>query len=218
MLRRNHTIHPVLLPFVPLVETVTKQFAPFCEVALHDLREPDHSLVAIDGELTRRPLGAPITNYVLRLLRENPEDLRENYVYETTGKDGRRFKSSTTFIRDGEGKILGCFCINFALDALLAGMECLRELCAVPPAEGPERSKEQFSNDVTDVAGAIMEEVLGKLTVPPAKLGKAEKIRVVQELESKGLFLVKGAVDIVAARLGVTKFTVYNYMERGKGN
>ncbi|MFZ2034059.1 MAG: PAS domain-containing protein, partial [Candidatus Dormiibacterota bacterium] len=36
-----------------------------CEVVVHDLREPEHSVVAISGTLTGRQVGAPIPDPAL---------------------------------------------------------------------------------------------------------------------------------------------------------
>ena len=42
---------------------------------------------------------------------------------------------------------------------------------------------------------------------------KEDKLTIVENLEQKGIFDVKGAVEYVAERLGVTNFTVYNYLK-----
>ena len=36
-------------------------------------------------------------------------------------------------------------------------------------------------------------------------------------MDEKGIFLVKGAIDKVAARLGVSKVTIYSYLDEAKG-
>ena len=41
----------------------------------------------------------------------------------------------------------------------------------------------------------------------------SEKVQLVQSLEFQGAFLFRGAVDFVAKSLGVSKFTVYNYLK-----
>ncbi|WP_336989646.1 helix-turn-helix domain-containing protein [Bacillus infantis] len=41
-----------------------------------------------------------------------------------------------------------------------------------------------------------------------------EKVECVRQLEEKGAFLIKGATDYVANVLGVSKFTVYNYLQK----
>jgi predicted transcriptional regulator YheO len=46
------------------------------------------------------------------------------------------------------------------------------------------------------------------------KQAKVEAVRVMQE---RGLFIVKGGVEKAAAALGVSRYTVYNYLEQLRG-
>ena len=46
------------------------------------------------------------------------------------------------------------------------------------------------------------------------KQAKVEAVRVMQE---RGLFIVKGGVEKAAAALGVTRYTIYNYLEQLRG-
>ena len=48
---------------------------------------------------------------------------------------------------------------------------------------------------------------------PVAYMQKEDKLALVGSLEEKGIFDVKGAVEYVAERLGVTNFTIYNYLK-----
>ncbi|MDD4365685.1 MAG: PAS domain-containing protein [Synergistales bacterium] len=215
-MKRLDSIDPFLAPFVPVVETVASQFGANCEVALHDLRHPQSSLIAISGFLTDRPLGAPITNYVLNLIKRHGDDVADSYHYGTTTKDGKQLKSSTTFIRDGEGHVIGCLCINFCIEAFLFSAEALKEFCAVPCGEENDEPREQFSSDVTEVVGTILEETLRRHAMPPSRMEKPDKMAIVEELDNRGLFLVKGAIDLVASRLEISKFTLYGYLDQIK--
>ena len=47
-----------------------------------------------------------------------------------------------------------------------------------------------------------------------SKHAKVEAVRVMQE---RGLFIVKGGVEKAAEALGVTRYTVYNYLEQLRG-
>jgi hypothetical protein len=52
---------------------------------------------------------------------------------------------------------------------------------------------------------------------PLAELDRAEKQRVVALLEERGAFTVRHGVETVASALGVSRFTVYNYLNRQDG-
>src|SRR3546814_3479710 len=75
MIRRppRATRTDTLFPYTTLFRSQT--FAPFCEVVVHDLRDPDSSLVAIENPLSRRTAGDPATE--LGLARRSEEHTSE---------------------------------------------------------------------------------------------------------------------------------------------
>ncbi|PBC60605.1 transcriptional regulator [Streptomyces sp. Tue6028] len=52
---------------------------------------------------------------------------------------------------------------------------------------------------------------------PLADLDRKAKQEVVRILEARGAFSVRHGVETVASALGVSRFTVYNYLNREKG-
>ncbi|MCQ8192513.1 helix-turn-helix domain-containing protein [Streptomyces rugosispiralis] len=52
---------------------------------------------------------------------------------------------------------------------------------------------------------------------PLAALDRKTKQSVVRQLEQRGAFSVRHGVETVAGALGVSRFTVYNYLNREKG-
>ncbi|GGS52503.1 helix-turn-helix domain-containing protein [Streptomyces griseoviridis] len=54
--------------------------------------------------------------------------------------------------------------------------------------------------------------------VPLADLDRKAKQEVVRNLEARGAFSVRHGVETVASALGVSRFTVYNYLNREKGS
>ena len=53
-----------------------------------------------------------------------------------------------------------------------------------------------------------------RLNGPLAELDRETKQRVVRTLEQRGAFTIRHGVETVAAALGVSRFTVYNYLNR----
>lgn len=49
---------------------------------------------------------------------------------------------------------------------------------------------------------------------PLADLGRKEKQQLVRHLEERGAFALRHGVETVASALGVSRFTVYNYLNR----
>jgi hypothetical protein len=67
--------------------------------------------------------------------------------------------------------------------------------------------------DSLDHILAAMERKKGK---PLADLDRKAKQEVVRILEARGAFSVRHGVETVASALGVSRFTVYNYLNREK--
>lgn len=45
---------------------------------------------------------------------------------------------------------------------------------------------------------------------------KKEKVEIVRQMQEKGLFIVRGGVEMAARVLGVSRYTVYNYLDEIK--
>ncbi|MET9988646.1 helix-turn-helix domain-containing protein [Streptomyces mutabilis] len=69
--------------------------------------------------------------------------------------------------------------------------------------------------DSLDHILAAMERRQGR---PLAELDRRAKQEVVRTLEARGAFSVRHGVETVASALGVSRFTVYNYLNREKGS
>ncbi|MEV8593025.1 helix-turn-helix domain-containing protein [Streptomyces sp. NPDC052012] len=54
--------------------------------------------------------------------------------------------------------------------------------------------------------------------MPLADLDRRAKQEIVRSLEARGAFAVRHGVETVASALGVSRFTVYNYLNREKGS
>jgi HTH domain len=70
------------------------------------------------------------------------------------------------------------------------------------------------------VHGALERMIAGvesELGAPLAELSRENKQRAVRLLEARGAFQLRKAVEEVADALGVSRFTVYNYLNAGSG-
>lgn len=69
-------------------------------------------------------------------------------------------------------------------------------------------------SDSLDQILAALERKHGR---PLAELDRKTKQAVVRSLEARGAFSVRHGVETVAGALGVSRFTVYNYLNRSEG-
>ena len=117
------------------------QFGRNCEVVIHDLRgdNHEHTIVAIEnGHVTGRSIGDGPSHIVLKSLRENPEMIEDRISYLTKTSDGRVLKSTTLFIRDDDGKVIGLMGINYDISMFVAVDDAIRAF-TMPSAPLPAR-------------------------------------------------------------------------------
>jgi hypothetical protein len=58
----------------------------------------------------------------------------------------------------------------------------------------------------------------GQIRRPISKMSRAQKQQVVRFLDERGAFNLKKSVETVADALGVSRFTVYNYLDSTRGS
>lgn len=190
-----------------LVATLGNQ----CEVVIHDLYDLEHSVVWIEGDVTGRKPGAPMTDLGMEKIQKGETADLPNYRTETA--DGQLLKSSSTFIVNEEGEVVGAFCINWNVSTLIAAEQVLKNLVQITDGEPV---KETFVDDVTEIIEKATERAVLEMGKPLALMEKVDKVSLVQLLDQKGIFQLRRAVPIVADLLGVTRQTVYNYLEEAE--
>lgn len=210
-------MHPILKSIIPLVEGIAKTFGKNCEVVLHDFDNFQSSIIAIEnGHVTGRSVGSPMTEVGLQAIQKgHTEDNIINYTGKST--DGRALKSSTMFIKDEEGKAIGCFCINFDMSELIVAQNAIQEITQTEEKE-ESKAKDTASNSVNDVLTNIVAATLEAYGKPVSYMNKDEKVNVVKKLDEQGAFLIKGAIDYVAKILCVSRYTIYNYLDEIRVN
>jgi predicted transcriptional regulator YheO len=199
----------------PLVEGIAETFGSRCEVVLHDLRNLknlDHSIVKIaNGHVTGRSVGGPITDQGLRYLKSaSTEDLLINYSSET--KNGRPLKSSTVIFRDEKRNPIAALCINFDITDIVNFSSLVEDVFRVSDDQA-KNAAETFHGDIASTLNAMIDERITKAGKTVPSMEREDKIEIIRELDSQGFFLIKGAIKLIAARFGVSKYTIYNYLE-----
>jgi predicted transcriptional regulator YheO len=211
---------------------LAQAIGPQSEVVLHDLTRLPNSIVAIGGNLTNRSVGGPINTFVLEIIRKGTSEDFLNYM--THMPDGRTFRSSTLFIHDEYGEATACLCINVDVSDLLKLRDALTTITTPESIVGSDLVEsdagsgssfvaiahtgkdETFPVTVDEVMVEAVRQAISAIGVPPDLMQKRHKLEVVRLLEERGLFLIRDAVDFVANALGVTRYTIYNYLNELK--
>jgi predicted transcriptional regulator YheO len=198
-----------------LADLVTRMFGDNCEIAIHDLTSENKGLIYITGDVTRRELGSPVTDAVVKYLARDGNNVADRHCFMTLTDDGRELKSSTSYIKDSTGKVVAAFCINFNTTDHHNAIQLLesfvnRGMAGDPGMDEPEK----ISFSIDNTMGSLFEGAVGEIGKRPASMTTNEKIRLVKILETKGAFQIRGVVSQVALRLGVSNFTIYNYLKK----
>jgi predicted transcriptional regulator YheO len=197
-----------------VADAVIKTFGRNCEVAVHDLSDLSKSLVYIAGNVTKREPGAPITDMALKALSKEGREIKNRYDYKTITNDGRELKSTTIFIRNSEGDPIAAFCINFDSTDYLNIIRSLEVFTKTSDSKQPHELTETFALSINETIEALFEQAVSEIGKQPPTMSTDEKMRVVKTLEREGTFKIKGAVNEVALKLGVSNYTVYNYLKK----
>ena len=198
-----------------IVDCIARQFGVNCEVVLHDLTLPyDRTIVHIaNGHVTGRKIGDSGTNIGLEVLRGTTADNADRYNYINHTKNGRILRSSSKYIKDKSGKIVASLCINFDITDLIVAGKSIQYLAYVG---GGDETSEVFSGNVDELIDVLLHETIKRIGKSASEMSKEDKVEAIRYLDAKGVFLIKKSADKIAMFFGVSKFTLYNYLEEGR--
>ena len=199
------------------------QFGTSCEIVIHDLNQEDlsRSIVYIEnGHVSNRQEGDGPSGIVLEALKADPDKIQDKLSYLTKTEDGRILKSSTMYIRGEDNTISYIFSLNYDITPLIAAQAAVQPLIqteAEKRADGKdEDTPATITHNVTELLDQLIEQATALVGKPVALMNKDDKIKVVQYLNDAGAFLITKSGDKVSSFLGISKFTLYSYMDAGK--
>ncbi|MBG0777236.1 MAG: PAS domain-containing protein [Desulfovibrionaceae bacterium] len=198
-----------------LADATQSAYGRNCEVAVHDLEDIEHSLVYIAGKVTGRKPGAPITDLAYTMIREHGDNAPDLLTYRTVTKTGRTLKCSTVFVRNDAGHIQACYCINQDITDFLSAKAALDEFTQNEERQ-METRQETFAETVDEIVESLVLECATRMGKHPASMSREERVDLVRELTLKDVFKFRGAAETIASILGVSRYTVYNYLKEAK--
>ncbi|MBP2651637.1 MAG: YheO-like domain protein [Firmicutes bacterium] len=210
--------------YIPLVDFIADIIGPHCEVLLHDIVDVQNSVIAIrNGYISGRQSGCPLTDLGFEIL-ENKAYLRQNAVvnYLSRTESGEKLKSSTYFIKDEDNSLIGMLCVNILISQdNLVVKDLAERLVSTLFTESSSVNKvaneagkivESLNTSIENVVVSAIEKIIDEYDVPVERMSIDEKISIVQRLNSKGIFKIKGAITKVASSLQASESTIYRYL------
>jgi len=187
-----------------IAEGLSQTFSPFCEVVLHDLRDPDHAILAIHNNLSGRDVGDPATELGLARIAD-PAYPQIIANYPNQFKDGRQVKSTSIGIKDASGKYVAALCMNIDL-SLFRGLQGMLDQFG---SFSVDRQQETLESNGADTIRARIDQFAARLATTPRALKAADRRILLRELKEAGLLESRKAMETVASHLGVSRATVY---------
>ncbi len=203
---------------IQIAHGLAEHFGPQCEIAIHDVtRDLSNTIVHIEnGQVSGRGDGDSASNVVLEALHTPPEELKDQIAYLTRTEDGKALKSSSLYIRDEAGRLKYIFSVNYDIASLKAVDELIQGLITTQPGKKDEQNGPavpKIPHTVTELLDSLIDHAIAEIGKPVVMMTKEDKIKVVHYLNEAGAFLITRSGDRVASVLGISKFTLYKYME-----
>ncbi len=206
--------------YFPLVSFISEICGEDFEVVLHDASNHENSVVAIyNGHLSGRKIGSPMTELAEKLIREKIYEKKDFIAnYEGRNRKGKRFVSSTFFIKDGK-ELLGLICINHDISSLEIAdrnLQSLLKAFRVPGKYKNSEMTETLDNSIEGISSTLIHSTILDIATPGRPMHTSEKEKIIRELNKKGVFATRGAIKQVAGELNISEPTVYRYLRKIK--
>ncbi|MDR0841748.1 MAG: helix-turn-helix transcriptional regulator [Christensenellaceae bacterium] len=194
------------------------QFGKNCEVVIHDLAgdDPENTIACIEnGHVSRRDAKAGPSHIVLEAVRKGRRDLPDHYNYLTQTRDGRILRSSSVYIKDEDGTVSGIFCINYDLTDLMMAQSVVN---AIVQTGGIGSEPEHIPTNVNELLDELLEQSVRIIGKPVAMMNKDEKVKAIAFLNEAGAMLITKSGDKIAKYFGISKYTLYSYLDANNDN
>lgn len=201
------------------------------ELVLHDLRKPEFSIAEIaNPHVSGRKKGDSVLagmradKAFASVLEEKAEAVSLLLDYPTLSREGAPLRSSTAFYRNSKGQTFAALCINVDNNGISDAIKLLHSLVGKAPSPSAEVTQviEPGSEPALENIEDLMREIIRSATEQSPDSGRANTKRAnllaVQQMQEKGIFLMKGGVEKAASALGVTRYTIYNYLDELKSS
>lgn len=208
---------------IPIANMLAETLGKDCQIVIYDLTNKKGTVAHTvndcmkNSELTRRlhPIVAQ-----MMFAQGDEEQYCCNYMFVTAEK--RLIRSSVASIRDDAGELAGAFCINIDtgkdmnfVNWLMKSLTCVPELGTIPVSPKADVvAMEPSASHISKMTDALIDRIIGDRA--ENEMSREDKVSAVSVMEQNGLFLVKGAVEKVADKLGIAKVTVYSYLDEIK--
>lgn len=188
-----------------IMRLIANQFGSSCEVVLHDLtKDYAHTIVDIcNGHITNRKVGDCGSNLGLEVLRGTVKN-GDRFNYVTNTADGKILKSSSIYLKDDEGKVIGSLCVNYDITKTVQMEGFLKQF-----NQYEVHQEEVFSSDINSLLDYLVDQAALRVGKKPSEMNRSERMEFLAYLDDKGAFLITHSSEKICKLLNISKFTFY---------
>ena len=211
----SKTDEEIIEALKPVVKGIALLVGNRCEVVLHSFKDMEHSIVAIEnGHITGRKVGSSLTDSGLEIIEDIVRKGKSIVgPYRGIAPNGRPLRSVTVPVRNKKGRLIGALCMNFEIGEFINFHEILNTFLDFPEEKIlTEDVAKSSSFSIDELMKQIFKEVLLSTGAKGDLLPHERNRLIVKELYRRKFFQIKDAVDLVANKLGISRFTIYNYI------
>ena len=138
---------------------------------------------------------------------------RDHLGYLTKTPEGKILKSSSLYIRNSKGAVVAILGINYDVSGMMMMQQTIDEILS--SNDKMQAEPERIIN-VNNVLDELIDQSVALVGKPVALMNKNDKIRAIRFLNESGAFLVTKSGDKVAKYFGISKYTLYSYIDANK--
>ncbi len=210
----------ILNSFKTQLPGIVAVFGPNCVASLHSAEDRTYPCIAVEnGQIDDIEIGTPLSAFAADAVSGEAHHGGKNMIglyYSKTPKD-HAIKCVINLIRNENLDLIGCLCIS--IDVSVPLHEFMRSFIPVVDnknlAEGLSEPIEQIDN-VSDLIHQSIAQAIEEANSSRGLSATNRNRLIVQQLQENGIFTIRGAIGMVANELGVSRYTIYNYLKDGK--
>lgn len=194
-------------------DAIAACFGDRCEVVVHDLNQPAHTIVHIaNGHVTGRIVGDSMQSSFMESLMRGRQTAESFANFLFTTDQGRLLRATSVIVRNNEGEPVGALSINYDVTDLKMAADTIAQTLNIVQPTLPRA----FPSDFNEILEMFLEDAVKAIGRPVAYMRREDKVELVHYLHRRGAFQLRDSVARVAAHLGVSRYTIYNYLEEAR--
>lgn len=218
-----HKHYPLLSPsahvpqhLVQLADVLVDFFGRYCGVVIYDLRDEQCPERYRIGPVSRTGYDQWRTAGSLsRVLKVAPASAQHEPppVDPEQPLKSRTVKTTSILVKDENEQPAFAFCLQFDATDLFNACQAIEPFLAHQQQRQTDNEKVPTALSAEKSIADLFDQAVATIGKHPTTMRSEERRKLVALLKDSGVLQFKGAVERIAGLLGVSKYTVYNYLK-----